>query len=225
MTGKKPMAGTVTPQLEAYYAKRAREYERIYDKAERQDELAWLRGRLPALFEGRRVLEIACGTGYWTQFIARKAAHVSACDINEAVLEIAREKAYPKGRVDFAKADAFSPGRLCEGCDAAFAGFWWSHVRKSDLARWIASMAKALPAGALVGILDNRFVAGSSTPVSRRDAEGNTYQLRPLLSGETHEVLKNFPTAAELADAVRPFAAEAHLEETLYYWLLVLRLR
>ena len=29
------MSGTVTPQLEAYYAKRAREYERIYEKAER----------------------------------------------------------------------------------------------------------------------------------------------------------------------------------------------
>jgi hypothetical protein len=38
-------------------------------------------------------------------------------------------------------------------------------------------------------------------------------------------VLKNFPTAAELADAVRPIAAQAHLEETLYYWLLVFRLK
>lgn len=219
------MAGSVTPQLETYYAKRAREYERIYDKAERQDELAWLRGRLPRLFEGRRVLEIACGTGYWTQYIAARAAHVTACDINEAVLEIAREKPIPEGRATFAKADAFNPGGLCEGCDAAFAGFWWSHVRKSDLARWLASMAKSLPSGALVAMLDNRFVAGSSTPISRRDAEGNTYQVRSLLSGETHEVLKNFPTAAELAEAVRPHAREAHLEETQYYWLLVLTLK
>jgi SAM-dependent methyltransferase len=219
------MAGTVTPQLETYYAKRAGEYERIYDKVERQDELEWLRRRLPRLFEGRRVLEIACGTGYWTQYIARTAAHVTACDINEAVLEIAREKPMPKGRVHFAKADAFAPAGLCRACDAAFAGFWWSHVRKSDLARWLAAMAGALPPGALMGILDNRYVEGSSTPLSRRDAEGNTYQVRQLLSGETHEVLKNFPTAAELANAVRPFAAEAHLEETQYYWLLVLRLK
>ena len=106
------MAGTVTPQLESYYAKRASEYERIYDKAERQDELAWLRERLPRLFEGRRVLEVACGTGYWTQFIAKRAAHVTACDINEAVLEIAREKPIAKGRVTFARADAFAPGGL-----------------------------------------------------------------------------------------------------------------
>jgi len=219
------MAGTVTPQLETYYAKRAREYERIYDKAERQDELAWLRERLPKLFAGRRVLEVACGTGYWTRCIARTAAHVSACDINEAVLEIAREKKLPRSRVRFVKADAFAPGGACEGCDAAFAGFWWSHVRKSGIAQWLAAMAKALPRGSLLAMLDNRYVEGSSTPVSRRDAEGNTYQVRALLSGETHEVLKNFPTAAELAQAVRLFAAEAHLEETRHYWLLVFRLR
>lgn len=218
------MTGNVTPQLEVYYAKRAREYERIYDKAERQDELAWLRERLPKLFEGRRILEIACGTGYWTQYIAKAAAHVTACDINEPVLEIAREKRFPRNRVRFVKADAFAPGGICETCDAAFAGFWWSHVKKTELARWLSAMAKALPRGALVAILDNRYVEGSSTPVSRRDGEGNTYQVRRLLSGEKHEVLKNFPTASELADAVRPFAVEAHLEETQYYWLLVFRL-
>ena len=174
------MTGTVTPQLETYYAKRASEYERIYDKVERQEELAWLRERLPKLFEGRRVLEIACGTGYWTQFIAKNAVHVTACDINEPVLEIAREKPIPRGRVRFVKADAFAPEGACNGCDAAFAGFWWSHVRKSELTRWLAGIAKSLPSGALVAILDNRYVEGSSTPVSRRDGEGNTYQVRPL---------------------------------------------
>jgi ubiquinone/menaquinone biosynthesis C-methylase UbiE len=219
------LSASVTPQLETYYAKRAREYERIYEKAERQDELAWLRERLPRLFAGRRVLEIACGTGYWTQFIAKKAAHVTACDINEPVLEIAREKPIARGRVRFVKADAFALGGVPAGCDAAFAGFWWSHVRKADLGRWISGLARVLAPGATVAVLDNRYVEASSTPVSRRDAEGNTYQVRPLLSGETHEVLKNFPTAGELADAVRPFAAEAHLEQTQYYWLLVFRLK
>jgi len=215
----------VTPQLEAYYARRAREYERIYDKAERQEELAWLRARLPALFARRRVLEVACGTGYWTQHLAETAAHVLACDINEPVLEVAREKPIARGRVDFLRADAFTLAGVPAGCDAAFAGFWWSHVRKSDRARFLAGLQAKLAPGALVGILDNAFVAGSSTPISRRDAEGNTYQVRALLSGETHEVLKNFPTDAELAAAVAPFARAAHVERVEYYWLLVLTLK
>ena len=214
------MRGSVTPSLESYYAKRAGEYERIYEKAERQDELEWLRGRVPKLFAGRRVLEIACGTGYWTQFIAKPAVHVIATDINEPVLEIAREKPFPRGRVDFLKTDAFTLEGVPSGCDAAFAGFWWSHVRKSALGPWLALLSRHLAPGAVVGILDNRHVEGSSSPVTRRDAEGNTYQERPLITGETQEVLKNFPHGAELAAALRPFAGEATLEETQYYWLL-----
>jgi demethylmenaquinone methyltransferase/2-methoxy-6-polyprenyl-1,4-benzoquinol methylase len=217
--------GNVTAQLERYYAKRAREYEAIYEKAERQDELAWLRTRLPRLFHGRRVLEVACGTGYWTQFIAMEAQHVIVCDINEPVLEIAREKPIPMGKVTFLKADAFALDGVKGPCDAAFAGFWWSHVKKAELGRFIEGLARKLAPGSLVGVLDNRYVEGSSTPLSRRDAQGNTYQMRPLLSGETHEVLKNFPTAEELRDAMRPYASEAHLEEVTYYWLLVFRLK
>ena len=213
------------PQLERYYARRAAEYERIYDKPERQHELEWLRHRVPELLRDRAVLEVACGTGYWTQFIARTARKVHACDINEAVLEIAREKPIPRGQVEFFKADAISLEGVPAGCDAAFAGFWWSHVRKSELAKFVANLSAKLAPGAIVVMLDNRFSEGSSTAVSRRDAEGNTYQMRSLANGEEHEVLKNFPTAAELADAMRPVAAEAHLESLKYYWLMVARLK
>jgi ubiquinone/menaquinone biosynthesis C-methylase UbiE len=216
---------STTPQLEKYYAKRASEYERIYDKDERQPELAWLRNRLPELFADRTVLEVACGTGYWTQYIARRAKRIHACDINDPVLDVAREKSFPRKNVTFFKADAFAPDGAGERCDAAFAGFWWSHVRKAELQRFLAGLALRLKPGALVAILENSYVEGSSTPISRTDAEGNTYQTRKLLSGETHEVLKNFPTPAQLADAVRPYASEAHVEDLQYYWLLVFKLK
>ena len=220
------MAETSTaPRMAQYYEKRAAVYEQVYDKPERQHELEWLRNRIPEIFRDRTVLEVACGTGYWTQFIARKAAKVQACDINEAVLEIAREKPIPPGRVSFFKADAVTLEGVPAGCDAAFAGFWWSHVKKAETARFVANLAAKLDPGAVIAILDNRYAEGSSTAISRRDAEGNTYQMRPLASGERYEVLKNFPTARELADAVRPVAREAHLEELAYYWLLVFTLR
>ncbi len=213
-----------TPQIE-YYAKRASEYERIYDKPERQHELEWLRQRIPEIFRGRNVLEVACGTGYWTQFIAREATHVFACDINEAVLEIAREKSIAAGRATFSKADAVTLEGVPGGCDAAFAGFWWSHVKKSELQKFIANLASKLEPGAVVAILDNSYAEGSSTPISRRDAEGNTYQMRPLANGEEYEVLKNFPTADELREAVHPVSREAHLEALAYYWLLIFTLK
>ncbi len=213
------------PHMEHYYSKRAAEYEQIYQKPERQHELEWLRGRVPEIYRRRTVLEVACGTGYWTQFIARTAAKVHACDINESVLEIAREKPLPRDRVSFFKADAVSLEGVPVGCDAAFAGFWWSHVKKAELARFVQNLAARLEPGAVVGILDNQYAEGSSTAISRRDADGNTYQMRKLANGEEYEVLKNFPGAGELAEAVRPVAREAHLETLAYYWLLVFILR
>jgi demethylmenaquinone methyltransferase/2-methoxy-6-polyprenyl-1,4-benzoquinol methylase len=211
--------------MERYYSRRAAEYERIYDKPERQHELEWLRHRIPEIFRGRDVLEVACGTGYWTQFIARDARHVHACDINEAVLDIAREKPIAAGRATFARGDAITLEGVPSGCDAAFAGFWWSHVKKNDLAKFVANLASKLEPGSVVAILDNTYAEGSSTPISRRDGEGNTYQMRTLASGEQYEVLKNFPTAAELTQAVQGVAREAHLETLTYYWLLVFTLR
>jgi ubiquinone/menaquinone biosynthesis C-methylase UbiE len=212
-------------EMERYYSKRAAEYEQIYQKPERQHELDWLRGRIPELLARRTVLEVACGTGYWTQFIARKARMVHACDINESVLEIAADKPIARNHVNFFKADAISLEGVPPGCDAAFAGFWWSHVKKSGIEQFVGNLARRVEPGSRVVILDNQFAEGSSTPISRRDAEGNTYQMRHLASGEQYEVLKNFPSSAELAEAVRPVAREAHLETLTYYWLLVFTLK
>lgn len=216
---------STTPHLETYYAKRAREYEQVYEKPERQRELAWLRSRIPRLFTGRTVLEVACGTGYWTQYIAKAARKVHACDINEPVLEIAREKNLPPGKVDFFKADAVALDGIPHGCDAAFAGFWWSHVKKGELSLFVKNLSLKLEPGAVVAILDNTFTQWSSTPLTRRDAEGNTYQMRTLSNGEQFEVLKNFPTKEELTELVRPVASEAHMEDLTYYWLLVFTLK
>jgi ubiquinone/menaquinone biosynthesis C-methylase UbiE len=213
------------PEMQRYYSRRAAEYERIYEKPERQAELEWLRQRVPEVFRGRDVLEIACGTGYWTQYIARAAAKVHACDINEAVLEIAREKPIARGRAEFFRADALTLEGTPEGCDAAFAGFWWSHVKLSAIPGFLRTLSARLAPGSVVAVLDNTYVEGSSTPISRRDAEGNTYQLRKLANGEDYEVLKNFPTEAQLREAVAPVAAEAHLESLQYYWMLVFRTR
>jgi SAM-dependent methyltransferase len=216
---------STTPHLESYYDRRAREYEQVYEKPERQRELAWLRSRIPDILRGRTVLEVACGTGYWTQFIAPAARKVHACDINDSVLEIAREKRMPPGRVDFFKADAVALDHAPPGCNGAFAGFWWSHVKKSQLALFVKNLSLKLEPGSVVAILDNTFTEWSSTPLSRTDAEGNTYQMRRLGNGEEFEIMKNFPTKDELAELIAPVAHEAHMEDLTYYWLLVFTLR
>lgn len=210
-------------ELAQYYARRASEYERIYAKPERQSDLSALRKRIGGMFAGRRVLELACGTGWWTPVIAQGAAQVTALDLNQEVLAIARAKDLPAGKVEFVQGSAFQIPDFGRRHDALFAGFWWSHVRLEALDAFLASAVAAVAPDSLVAFLDNRYVEGSSTPVARRDAQGNAYQLRKLADGSSHEVLKNFPEPGELIQRASRCGADAHVELLEYYWLLSFR--
>ena len=207
--------------LEKYYARRAAEYEKIFDKPERQADLARMRVDIPSLFVNQRVLEIACGTGYWTPLIAEQAESVLATDYNEEPLAIAKSKTYRKANVSFAQADAYALPDWKNKFSACYAGFWWSHVPLGKMAGFLSSLEKVLQRGAIVAFMDNRYVEGSSTPISRKDAEGNTYQARRLADGSSHEVLKNFPTAQELRARL---GKEVRYVEYEYYWVASYRI-
>jgi SAM-dependent methyltransferase len=207
-------------KLAAYYAQRATEYERIYAKPERQADLATLRARIGKMFKGKRVLELACGTGYWTEVIANTAAQVTALDVNEEVLRIARSKRYLRDNASIIAGDCYLPPDFGRVHEAVFAGFWWSHVPLETMDRFLEKAVGRAAPGALIAFLDNRYVEGSSTPVSRRDAQGNGYQTRRLDDGSTHEVLKNFPAESELIQRASLHGWGAHVDLLEHYWLL-----
>jgi hypothetical protein len=77
-----------------------------------------------------------------------------------------------------------------------------------------------LEPGARVAMLDNRYVEGSSTPITRRDEAGNTYQQRTLDDGSAHEVLKNFPTREQAFAALGSRARNPQWIEHVHYWVL-----
>lgn len=206
-----------------YYAQRAQEYERIYHKPERQADLAALRPLLEQTFSGKRVLELACGTGYWTECLARSAASVLATDINEEVLQVARAKKLHPGRVTFAKLDAYHLPEFVERFNGGLAGFWWSHIPRAELRAFLARVHRVFTADATVLFLDNAYVEGSSTPIARTDAVGNTYQLRKLDDGSTHEVLKNFPNESELRTTLQGLGTNVQVRLLKYYWLVIYR--
>jgi len=207
------------PAMKDYYASRAREYERIYAKPERQADLRILEERIPAYLRSRSVIEVACGTGYWTQHIARTASRILATDLTEETLEVARSKNLPESKVRFAIADAYDLPAANGPFEGAYAGFWWSHLRHSECRPFLASLQPCLAPGAVVVLMDNLYVAGSSTPIARTDAEGNSWQERKLDDGSTHEVLKNFPTESELVRQVEGFGVNCRYTALEYYWL------
>ena len=69
-------------------------------------------------------------------------------------------------------------------------------------------------------MIDNLFVEGSSTPISRTDGAGNTYQVRRLKNGSEHEVLKNFPTEGMLQDSLVGWGRDVQFRSLRYYWIV-----
>ena len=210
----------IEEQMRGYYAQRAAYYERVYFKPERQTELRATEAWLPAVFAGRRVLEVACGTGWWTPHGARDARSWLATDLNPETMAIARTKRLP-ACVQFETVDAYSFAQLAgRAFDGAFAGCWWSHVPLARLAPWLQLLHERLLPGARVVLLDNSYVQASNLPITRRDAEGNSYQRRSLDDGSVHEVLKNFPTRDEAFAAIGPRARDPQWTAHEHYWVL-----
>src|SRR3989441_8219998 len=144
-------AGTrvVTEEMTRYYARRAAEYERVYEIPAWQPALAELRRRVPAFFAGRSVFEVACGTGYWTAHVATTALGVHATDVNEETLALARARPWPRDNVTFERRDAYTKSAAPPRCDAGFAAGWLSHGGPAPLGEVLHAVPPPLLPGAL----------------------------------------------------------------------------
>lgn len=215
----------ITDQLAKYYATIAQQYERVYDKPERQEDLEVLRDKVADVLEGHTVLELACGTGYWTQLVAESAVSVLATDINDEMLALAQARGLPDN-VTIAKLDAFNlPDDLLGKFTAVFAGFWWSHVKREDQDKYLKQLRSKLGKDIVLVLIDNSYVDGSSTVIARTDLEGNTHQFQTTPAGERYEVLKNFPSDSHLRKKFAHSTREIRMKRLEYYWLLSCRLK
>jgi demethylmenaquinone methyltransferase/2-methoxy-6-polyprenyl-1,4-benzoquinol methylase len=197
--------------MREYYAARAPIYDAVYLRPERRADLQYLQRWIPQQLAGRVVLEVACGTGYWTQFIAPAAAQMTAIDAVAEPLAFARLRPGAE-RVRFVQADAFALPPWLGSFDAAFAGLWISHAPVERRREFLLGLHARLAPGARVLLIDNTEIQCRDLPIVERDALGNTYQQRVLPDGSSHRVLKNFPTEAELAAMID------HLGEQPRYW-------
>lgn len=206
-----------------YYQKRAKEYDLVYQKPERQVDLKILKKYLQRAFKYKYIKEIACGTGYWTRIIAETAKFIYATDINAEVLAIAKENSPEYPNYLFVQLDLWSFIHKEETLDGIFGGFIWSHILKADLPRFLNLMKRfILKEGSLI-FIDNKYVEGSSTPIARTDENGNTFQIRKLQNGAEYEVLKNFPAEEEIAKLITDLSLKMEWIELDYYWILKLK--
>lgn len=147
------------------------------------------------------------------------ATSIVAIDRAAETLDVARARTDPDARIDYRIGDAFDLADISGTFDAGLVAFWWSHVTLAALPGFLSGLHRRLGAGAKVLVVDNRYVEGSNHPITRTDAEGNTYQQRTLGSGATYEVLKNFPSAEAVRRAVIDADGSApEVHELSYFW-------
>jgi ubiquinone/menaquinone biosynthesis C-methylase UbiE len=210
---------TASADMHAYYAARAPYYDDVYLKPERKDDIKFLATHLAQRFHARNVLEVACGTGYWTQHIAKSASHMVATDVLSEPLDFAKLRPGTESVV-FRQADAYALPHDLGDFDAAFAGLWFSHMPIEARASFLSGMHAFLKPGARVIFIDNNETQIGDHKIVEADAQGNTYQMRPLKDGSMHRVLKNFPTENELFALLSVHGGRVEYSQLMNFWMV-----
>jgi ubiquinone/menaquinone biosynthesis C-methylase UbiE len=211
----------VNTDLIDYYRERATEYEKIYTKPERQADLQEASRILQRIFQEKNVFEIACGTGFWTERLAKTASSIVATDINISVLEIAKSKVYAPPTVTFEQADLFQLPIPAQRYKNLFGGFIWSHIPIQEIDIFLETLCRQIEPGGTIVFMDNNYVEGSNLPITYSDELGNTYQTRQLENGTMYEVLKNFPDHAFITRRLQKRTTDIQVIWLRYYWIAV----
>lgn len=209
--------------MNEYYQQRAPVYDRVYSYPERQDDLRELEQYIPAQFSDLDIIEVAAGTGYWTQFISKKARSILSTDITpEALVQINRRTGDMQN-VTTRIVDAYSLGSVelsaTRKFNGAFAGLWYSHIPVREIPKFYQSLHGCLTPGATVVFIDNSSAQCDRLPLSHTDQHGNTYQDRKLDDGTVHRVLKNFPTETQLIESASSYGENFIYVEYQNFWL------
>lgn len=157
--------------------------------------MGWIAGLLGDL-DGQRVLDVGCGAGLASEWLARRGARVVGLDAAGAALDAARAHAMAEGvTVDYR---AGTPETLAEtGFDAVLALEVIEHVPPEERAGFLASLARAVKPGGWV-VLSTLNRTPRAYAVAKLGAE---YLLRWLPVG-THD-WKLFLRPAELGALMR----------------------
>jgi SAM-dependent methyltransferase len=191
-------SAAIVEEMQTYYARRAPVYDASmgYDDPAKVALLGRVIESLRRQLAGRTVLELACGPGFWTQFVSEVATAITATDYNESTLAQARLKGLGPDKVSWRVADAYDLSSVTGTFDGGFAGDWFAHVPRSRVTGFLDGLHQRLRPGARVVFCDQ--LPGAESLTGMHDAEGNHLQERKLADGSRYRVIKHFWSDAEL---------------------------
>jgi SAM-dependent methyltransferase len=214
-------------EQKAFYRRRAPEYDQWwqrrgpYDRgpeveAQWQAQVDVVAGELAAFGARGDVLELAGGTGWWTERLAATSTTLTVVDSSPEALEINRERVGRRD-VEYITADLFT-WEPAGSYDVVFFSFWLSHVPRQRVAGFFEFVASCLREDGRAFLIDNRT---DPFPEHRDphvlDARDDV-QRRSLSDGSEHRVVKVMYEPDDLAQLLSGLGWEAEVGGTR--WLV-----
>jgi demethylmenaquinone methyltransferase/2-methoxy-6-polyprenyl-1,4-benzoquinol methylase len=215
----------------AYYRSRASEYDEWFLRQGRYDHGPELNARWFAEVEqvaralanfapAGDVLELASGTGLWTQRLAATARTLTVVDsspethaINQRRLASVAGSLTPR----FVEADLFTwqPDRQY---DTIFFSFWLSHVPPERLEAFWGTVRSALAPDGRVFFVDALYDETSTAKDHQLEGPDAHAVTRRLNNGREYRIVKVFYRPEELAQRLTAQGWQVKMEETLTYF-------
>jgi SAM-dependent methyltransferase len=211
----------------AYYQARAGEYDEWFLRQGRYDhgpemnarwfaEVEQVARALEAFAPAGDVLELASGTGLWTQRLAPTARSVTAVDSSPEVHAVNQER-LGGAPVRYEVADLFrwQPSRQY---DTIFFSFWLSHVPPERLESFWSLVRAALAPGGRVFFVDALYEETSTAKNHQLEGPDAYAVTRHLNDGQEYRIVKVFYRPETLTERLTEWGWQARIERTPTYF-------
>lgn len=212
-----------------YYKARAVEYDDWYLRQGRYDygkswntkwftEVQELKAILKQFNPQGKVLELACGTGWWTEELIRYADSITAVDAVSEVIEINRRKLH-SSKVEYLQADIFNFHPKSHYYDVVFFSFWISHIPEEKFIDFWQMVSLGLKPTGRVFFIDNlqsEKAIMSGRPLQKTEV---TVSIRELKDSSKFKVIKIFYLPKDLKQKLKSTGWEVSVGTTPNYFI------
>jgi demethylmenaquinone methyltransferase/2-methoxy-6-polyprenyl-1,4-benzoquinol methylase len=211
-----------------YYRARSAEYDEWFyrqgrfDHGESEnklwfDETAQVRELLLTTPKQAHILELAPGTGIWTQELLKISDFITAVDASPEMIAINKAKVQ-SDKVTYVQADLFQ-WQAEQEYDMIFFGFWLSHVPPEKLDTFLEMVFHALKPNGYFFMVDSKNKQSSTAKDHTLPSDG-VIMKRTLNDGSNFEIIKVYYQGDELEQALarNTIIAEAKFTENFFIY-------
>jgi len=211
-----------------YYQTRAAEYDQWFFRQGRYDrgeevnarwfrDVEEVRGALDLVEPSGVILELAAGTGLWTERLLPHADTLTVVDASSEMLSLNKQRV-GRDQVRHIQADVFDwvPDKTY---DFVFFGFWLSHVPLERFESFWTKVKASLSENGRFFFVDSLADTTSTARNHVLPSAGSGRAGRKLNDGREFEIIKIFYDPAVLEDDLSQMGFNATVETTSTYFL------